>query len=163
MRHRMACLAGVLVIVTAAIAHADIGDYLGKPVASVRLTIEGRETRDPVLLPFVETQLGRPLSMVDVRESVVHLYSSGRFEDVRVLADAAPAAGVALHYELVPLHLVERIAAFRIAQRPRRRRGPAAERRGRALRGVAPRWDARPTSRGCSRNSCGSAATSAPR
>jgi outer membrane protein assembly complex protein YaeT len=108
MRYCMACLAGVLVIVTAAIAHADIGDYLGKPIASIRLTIEGRETRDPMLLPFVETQLGRPLSMVDVRESVVHLYSTGRFEDVRVLADAA-AAGVALHYELVPVHPVERL------------------------------------------------------
>jgi outer membrane protein insertion porin family len=108
MRHRMACLAGVLLIVTAAIAHADVGDYLGKPVVSVRVTIEGRETRDPVLLPFVGTQVGRPLSMIDVRESIVHLYSSGRFEDVRVLADAAPG-GVALHYELIPLHLVERI------------------------------------------------------
>ena len=108
MRYCMACLAGVLVIVTAATAYADIGDYLGKPIASIRLTIEGRDTRDQILLAFVQTELGRPLSMIAVRESVVHLYSTGRFEDVRVSADAA-AAGVALHYELVPVHPVERI------------------------------------------------------
>lgn len=107
-RVRHGLLGGVLVFLTAGIVHADIGDYLGKPIAAIRLTIEGRDTRDPRLLPFVETQLGRPLSMVDVRESVVHLYSTGRFEDVQVRADATNA-GVALHYELLPVHPVERI------------------------------------------------------
>jgi len=39
-----ACLAGVLAILIAAPARADLADYLDKPVSSVRLTIEGRDS-----------------------------------------------------------------------------------------------------------------------
>jgi outer membrane protein assembly complex protein YaeT len=108
MRYAAACLGGVLLLLTTTTAHADIADYLGKPVASIGMSIEGRATTDAALLPLVETQLGRPLSMMDVRESLVHLFSTGRFDDVRVRADVA-AAGVALHYDLVPVHPVHRI------------------------------------------------------
>jgi outer membrane protein assembly complex protein YaeT len=110
MRHAGACLHGVLVLftITPRVAHADIGEYLGKPVASVRFAIEGRETRDATLPPLVETRIGRPLSMIEVRESLVHLYSTGRFDDVRVRAEGA-ATGVALQYDLVPVHPVEGI------------------------------------------------------
>jgi outer membrane protein assembly complex protein YaeT len=98
----------VLVLLTTTIAHADLADYLGKPVVSIGLSIEGQPIADPTLRPLVETQLGRALSMMDVRESLVHLFSTGRFDDVRVRADLAPA-GVALHYELVPVHPVHQI------------------------------------------------------
>jgi outer membrane protein assembly complex protein YaeT len=47
--------------------------------------------------------------MIDVRESIAHLFSMGRFEGVVVHADAA-GGGVALRYELVPVHPIERIA-----------------------------------------------------
>src|SRR5204862_3584640 len=43
-----------------------------------------------------------------VRETVTHLFSFGRFEDVRVYASARDA-GVALVYELVPIHPVDRV------------------------------------------------------
>ena len=89
-------------------AHAAVGDYLGKPVAAVRLVIEGRDTTEPALTQIVETRVGRPLSMADVRESITHLFSLGRFEDVRV--DAALAGnGVTLRYELSPIHPVSKI------------------------------------------------------
>jgi outer membrane protein assembly factor BamA len=104
----VACLAGVLVVFTSANLRADVGDYLGKPVSAVRLAIEGRPSTDLRLRQIVESQLGRPLSMLDVRESIVHLYSTGRFEDVRVSAEAA-AGAVVLRYDLVPQHPVERI------------------------------------------------------
>ena len=87
---------------------AAVGDYLGRPVASVRLMIEGRETTDPVLTKIVETASGQPLSMGQVRSSITHLFSLGRFEDVRV--DAVLESGsVALRYDLVPIHPVGRI------------------------------------------------------
>ena len=58
---------------------------------------------------MIETRAGQPLSARDVRDSIAHLFSLGRFEDVRVYA--APAAdGVALRIELLPLHSVGRIA-----------------------------------------------------
>jgi outer membrane protein assembly factor BamA len=109
MRAAQACLAGMLFMCAPAAAGADIGDYLGKPVASVRLAAEGRDTTDPKLLQMVETRVGRPLTMVDVRKSIAHLFSMGRFEDVVVHADGV-GNGVALRYELVPMHPIERIA-----------------------------------------------------
>jgi outer membrane protein insertion porin family len=91
-----------------AVAGADVADYLGKPVTSVRLVLGGRETTEPALVQVVETRPGAPLSMLDVRESVTHLFSLGRFDDVRVDA-GVEGAGVALRYELTPIRLVSKI------------------------------------------------------
>jgi outer membrane protein insertion porin family len=89
-------------------AAADVRDYLNKPIGSVRLLIEGRETADPVLTSVVETAAGSNLSMTQVRETITHLFSLGRFEGVGV--DATLVDGrVALSYELVPIHPVSRI------------------------------------------------------
>jgi outer membrane protein assembly factor BamA len=87
---------------------AAVQDYLGKPIAAVRLFSEGRETTDPILTSIVETAPGTPLSMAQVRESVAHLFSLGQFEGVSV--DAALDNGrVTLRYELIPIHPVARI------------------------------------------------------
>ncbi len=89
-------------------AAAAVSDYLGQPIASVRLVVEGRETTDSVLTSVVETTPGSSLSMAQVRESIAHLFSLGRFEGVSV--DAALVNGrVALTYDLVPIHPVSRI------------------------------------------------------
>ena len=87
---------------------AAVADYLGRPVSSVRLTIEGRETNDVVLTQVVETASGQPLSMSQVRSSIAHLFSLGRFEDVRVDATLESGA-VVLRYDLVPIHPVGRM------------------------------------------------------
>jgi len=98
-----ACCLAVLGRATPAVAAVD--EYLGKTIGSVRLVIEGRETTDPVLTQIVETAVGQPLSMVQVRESIAHLFSLARFEDARV--DATFENGrVALRYELSPIHPV---------------------------------------------------------
>ena len=64
-------------------AAAAVADYLGRPIASVHLVSEGRDTTDPVLTQVVSTVAGQPLSMIQVRETVAHLFSLGRFEGVR--------------------------------------------------------------------------------
>ncbi len=88
--------------------HADVSGFLGKPVASVRVVVEGRDTTDPALMQVIETQPGEPLMMTEVRESITHLFSLGRFEDVQV--DATLEAGrVALRYEISPIHPVTRM------------------------------------------------------
>lgn len=87
---------------------AAVDDYLGRPIGSVRLVIEGRDTTEPMLTQIVETVPGQPLSMVQVRETVVRLFSLGRFDGVSV--DATLDNGrVALRYEIVPIHPVARI------------------------------------------------------
>src|SRR5260221_12841004 len=108
MRTRAGWLAAVAVILGASIARADVTEYLAKPVASVRIDVEGRPAQDPTLSALIETPVGQPLSMASVRATISHLFSLGRYEDVRVHAGAAPG-GVALVYELVPLHPVARI------------------------------------------------------
>ena len=97
------CCLGVLCAASAVRAVAAVSDYLGRPVGSVRLVIEGRESTEPLMMQIVGTASGQPLSMVQVRETVAHLFSLGRFEGVSV--DATIENGrVALVYELVPLH-----------------------------------------------------------
>jgi outer membrane protein insertion porin family len=109
MRHARPLVVLLLLAALPATARGAVGDYIGKPIASVALLIEGRETSDPLLTQVVETRVGEPLSMAQVRESVTHLFSLGRFEDVRV--DAALDGGrVALRYELSPVHPVTKVA-----------------------------------------------------
>jgi outer membrane protein assembly factor BamA len=90
-------------------ATADVADYLGRRIVSVALESEGRRLTDPRLLEIVETPVGQLLTMVAVRDSVSHLFSLGRYEDVRVHASTV-ADGVAIVFELLPLHPVTRIA-----------------------------------------------------
>jgi len=105
---RVLCLLGVLCAASAPRAAADVADYLGKPIGSVRLAVEGRETTEPLLTQVVSTVAGEPLSMLSVRETVAHLFSLGRFEGVSV--DATLVDGrVALRYDLIPIHPVARI------------------------------------------------------
>ncbi|MFI5179437.1 MAG: hypothetical protein ACHQO8_12780, partial [Vicinamibacterales bacterium] len=95
-------------MLSGSIASAAVSDYLGKTVGSVTLTIEGRETTDAALTQVVVTAIGQPLSMAQVRETITHLYSFRRFEDVR--ADATLENGrVALRYDLAPIHPVTRV------------------------------------------------------
>jgi outer membrane protein insertion porin family len=102
----------ILCVVTlcggAGAASAAVADYLGKPVGAVHVVVEGRATSEPLLTQLVSTVAGQPLSMIQVRETVAHLFSLGRFEGVTV--DAVMENGrVVLEYELIPIHPVARI------------------------------------------------------
>jgi outer membrane protein assembly complex protein YaeT len=83
--------------------------YVGARVSSVSLLIEGRPTNDPALSGVIATPVGAPLSLTDVRESITHLYSLGRFDDVQVDAEHSPDGGVALRYLLTPIHAVSEV------------------------------------------------------
>lgn len=83
--------------------------YVGENVNRVSVTVEGRPTTEAALLGGIQTAVGRPLSMTDVRETISHLYSLGRFADVEVDAARAPAGGVVLRFELKPIHTVTRV------------------------------------------------------
>ena len=82
--------------------------FVGERIVGVQLVREGRPLDDPVVNALVETRAGQPLSMMHVRESIMHIFGLGRFQDVQVEAVAAPG-GVLLRYNLVPRHMVERI------------------------------------------------------
>jgi outer membrane protein insertion porin family len=105
-------------------------DYLGKPIAQVIIHVEGRPAPEPALTALIETKPGLPLSMEDVRETMEHFISLGRFQDVEVDA-ALSGDSVILTYNVIPLHSVERLQ-FRgnLGLSERRLRQAVAQRHG---------------------------------
>ena len=99
-RLRRTALAAAVALAIAWPARADVTDYLGQSVVSIRLLVDGRETADPQLSRLVDVRLAQPLSMRDIRESVLHLFATTRFDDVRVDA-ARQGTGVAVRFEMV--------------------------------------------------------------
>jgi outer membrane protein insertion porin family len=98
----------VLLLLFASTAEAAVSDYIGQPVVEVRLQANGLELRDPALLEIIETRTGAPLAMIDVRESMAHLFGLGVYQDVQVDASFG-TNGVVLVYNLVPAYRVRRI------------------------------------------------------
>ena len=98
----------LLVALFARTSEAAIGDYIGKTVVEVRLQSNGAELRDPALLEIIETRTGSPLVMVQVRESMAHLFGLGLYQDVQVDASLREQ-GVVLTYNLVPAQRFRRI------------------------------------------------------
>jgi outer membrane protein insertion porin family len=82
--------------------------HAGRTIVRIDMAIEGEITDDPMLRDLVETRVGTPLSMAAVRETIAHLYSLGRFQEIAVTATDLEG-GVGLRYELVPVHTVIRI------------------------------------------------------
>jgi outer membrane protein insertion porin family len=132
---RTLALATLAVLFNLSIAAADVREFLGKVVADVRVEVAGLPYTERSVLQLIETRVGQPLAMTDVRESIDHLVGLGRFEDVRVYAahSTLRSNGVALRWVLVPL---QRIAAIEFAGSPglsaNRLRAEIAERVGTA-------------------------------
>jgi outer membrane protein assembly factor BamA len=99
----------VALIARPALAQSAAQHYSGRTIASIRVSLEGQPATDETLLALVETQPGQTLSMTAVRESIARLYSLGRFQDVQVEATEAGDDGVDLHFDLIPIHAVERV------------------------------------------------------
>ncbi|MCY4030066.1 MAG: BamA/TamA family outer membrane protein [Acidobacteria bacterium] len=89
-------------------APAQSADLIGRRVVAIDFVSDGRPANDAVAAELVETRIGEPLAMRQVRESLTHLYSTGRYGGVRVEAVARPG-GVALRYVLPPLDVIERV------------------------------------------------------
>ena len=77
-------------------------------ILEVRIEQEGRPVDDRVVSGLIETAVGEPLSMREVRETLTHLTSLNRYEDVQVLQEPL-GTGIRLRYVLVPLHPVDRV------------------------------------------------------
>ena len=82
--------------------------YLGQTIADVRVEIAGVPATEPTILEMIETQVGEPLEMRDIRGTIDHLVGLGRFEDVRVAATVADP-GVSLRWFLVPVRRINKV------------------------------------------------------
>ncbi len=108
MRIVPACLACLLVAVSVP-ATADVGGLIGRRVTDVQVDSGGELVDDPNVLSIVETRLGDPLAMSDVRQTIEHFVTLGRYADVRVFGEPDGADGVRLRYVVVPLERVTRV------------------------------------------------------
>jgi outer membrane protein assembly factor BamA len=109
MRTALAAVLGIAAATPApARAQAKIEQYLGRPVTAVTVQIEDRAETSEQLRALIDVTPGQPLTLDDIRSTVTHFMSLGRFEDVRVLATEAPA-GVEITFRLVPVHPIEAV------------------------------------------------------
>jgi outer membrane protein assembly complex protein YaeT len=108
---RTVAIAALLALLTSLDARADVRDFLGRVLADVRIEVGGVAYADPSIAQLIETRIGEPLTMEHVRDSIDHLVGLGRFEDVRVFAEASPARSdsVSLRWVLVPVQRIARI------------------------------------------------------
>ena len=97
-------IAGVLSILVSGSAGAQSPPV----VTEVRLEQEGHVVTDAELLELIETPVGQPLSMEQVKDSEAHLMGLNRFDSIEVIADKNER-GVQVTYRLFPLHPIERV------------------------------------------------------
>ncbi len=109
MRLRLILTAFVTLASGAALAQSPADTYSGREITEVRVFVEREPASDSALAELVEARPGQMLSMPAIRETITHLFSLGRFQDIQVEAFDAPGGGVALHFNLIPIHAVERV------------------------------------------------------
>ncbi len=127
-------LAVVLVCAPGASRAADFAALLGQPVVEVRVFRDGRVSDDRAILELIETRVGQPFSLRQVRESVIHLFTHGDVADVRVSA-TTDARGVVVRYDLVPVRTTGAVDIRGTLGLPSEELlGPITRRFGRALR-----------------------------
>ena len=105
----MRALAALLALLIPIGSEAAVTDFLGQPVAEILVHANGVPLHDPALDEIIETRPGAPLSMVEVRESIAHLFGLGLYRDVQVDATRR-GDSVVLTYNVVPAVRVRRIA-----------------------------------------------------
>src|SRR3954471_21959065 len=77
-------------------------------VTEIRIEQESRVVTDETIASLIETTVGKPLDIRLVRESIEHLNSLNRYDDVRVYRDDTPG-GVRVRYVLYPSHPVDKL------------------------------------------------------
>jgi outer membrane protein insertion porin family len=99
------CLSSAFCILNySGVAEAQVG----QPIVEVVIEQEGRPVTDPLVRSLIETVVGEPLSMRDVRETEEHLFNLQRFDDIQPRAEVVPG-GVRVRYVLFPAHPVDRV------------------------------------------------------
>ena len=83
----VACLAGT----SGRAAPREIDRFLGEPIVEVQIVSDGVRVASAAVAELVETRVGEPLSLRQVRESLTHLYSLGGYGGIGLSPKVAPA------------------------------------------------------------------------
>ena len=109
MYFRLLIVALVSCAATQAFAQSAAESYSGRPVTAVRVAIDGAPTTEAALIDLIETRPGQNLTLAAVRESIAHLYSLARFQDVQVEAIDGSGGAIELRYNLVAIRAVDKV------------------------------------------------------
>lgn len=101
----MRALIFAAVLLAAATANAR---QIGRTITDVRVDLAGVPVSETSVLELIETRVGEPLAMRNVRGTIDHLVGLGRFEDVRVLTSLSDQ-GVVLRWLLIPVKRITRV------------------------------------------------------
>lgn len=107
-RGSLAAVVAFLMATSGRAAPRDIERFLGERIVEVQIVSDGTRVESAAVAELVETRVGEPLSMRQVRESLTHLYSLGDYGGIGVGASEL-RGGVALLYELRSLEVVDRV------------------------------------------------------
>ena len=109
MSWRSLIVVGVLVCLASPVAAAsDINRFIGQQVVEIEFVSNGIQIRDPAVSDLIETAVGEPLRISEVRESLTHLFSLGRYGGISVNAHDRDG-GVALSYDLQVFSVIDRV------------------------------------------------------
>ena len=109
MYFRLLIVALVSCAATQAFAQSAPESYSGRQVTAVRVAIDGAPTTEAALIDLIETRPGQNLTLAAVRESIAHLYSLARFQDVQVEAIDGSGGAIELRYNLVAIRAVDKV------------------------------------------------------
>lgn len=104
---RLLLLALAALLPGAAPASAQPLDALiGQPIASVAVVADGREVSEPGIAPLLDTRVGLPLDMADVRRTLRALAALERFDEITVEATRG-SAGLDVRYLVTRIRRVD--------------------------------------------------------
>ncbi len=101
-------VAALVCLASPVAAASDINKFIGQQVVEIEFVSNGIQILDPVVSDLIETAVGEPLRISEVRESLAHLFSLGRYGGISVNAHARDG-GVALSYDLQVFSVIDRV------------------------------------------------------
>jgi outer membrane protein assembly factor BamA len=113
----MSLAAGALVVLVAAAAPASarqdaVDAFFGRTVGEVRFEVAGRPGEPPAnqdsLRELIDVRAGQPLTREALRSSMDQLFALAQYDDIRPLAETAPA-GVVVTFRLMPRYPIDRV------------------------------------------------------
>ena len=98
------CLSFAFCVLSEGVVFAQVGE----PIVEIQLDQEGTVVNEPAVIRLIETRVGDRLSVRSARETIAHLMSLSRYEDVQVLSEPV-TGGVRVKYVLIPRHPIDRV------------------------------------------------------
>jgi outer membrane protein assembly factor BamA len=111
-RAGLLALAAAVTVLAAAVpglAQPNLERLIGRPIASVSVVADGRAIEVAALRPLIDTRVGSPLDIADVRRTLRALVALGRFGDITVRA-AEEGAGVTVTYDVTLIRRITKAA-----------------------------------------------------